>query len=423
MLNERSIQAVADARISDSFTVPLYDSYCFSQIPQTYYHALTGQGSPGLPDDVWGSLPRQYDKVVVILIDALGWKFLERWKETPFLQRFFGNRGMASKITAQFPSTTSAHIPTLHTGLNVGQTGIYEWYMYEQLVDDVIIPLMFSYAADKGRDTLLHAGFNPEQVFPFETMYQRLSAAGVKSVCIQPHTFTPSPFDKAVCAGAEMRRSFTFTDALVALRKAILHSPSKGYFYLYYDGLDTTSHHRAPFSDHFNAEIEGLLYLLETYLMQPLDGHSPNTCILLTADHGQVATNDRDVPILNQIAPEIEAVFRLNQSGKPLYPAGSGRDMFLHIEPRYVEDAEGLLRRKLPPGFDLYRTSELIDRGIFGSDTDRLRARIGDLLILANGNGQLVWDLPDKPGPRFKGHHGAMLPDEMETGFLVTTLD
>jgi len=384
MINERSIRAVSDARLHDSFAVPLYDTYCFSQIPQTVFHALTGEGAPGLPADVWGELPQRYDKVIVILIDGLGWHFLERFADMPVLQRFFGDRGCASRLTSQFPSTTSAHIPTIHTGLNVGQTGIHEWYMYDPIVDDIIIPLLFSYARDKGRDTLLNAKFKPEQLFPFRTLYQNNAQHGIKSVGVQSHLYTPSSFDRALCTGADMQKYFTLTDGLLTLRDAVLNTPGKGYFYFYYEGVDTTSHHRAPFSDHFNAEVEALLYLLETYLMRALDGQSPNTCVLLTADHGQIATDHTNIPMLHQMKPNIEPFLKRNRAGKILTPAGSGRDLFLHIQPQYIEEAEALLRRQLAPDFSIYRVPDLIDQGVFADASPRLRERVGDLLVLAN---------------------------------------
>uniref|UniRef100_UPI00249358A1 hypothetical protein n=1 Tax=Azonexus hydrophilus TaxID=418702 RepID=UPI00249358A1 len=89
MLNDASIQAVNAAGWRDAFIRPLYDSYCFANLPATVYRALTGEGAPGLPDDVFGDLPRRYDAVVLFFVDGFGWRYFERIAEQyPLLQHF-----------------------------------------------------------------------------------------------------------------------------------------------------------------------------------------------------------------------------------------------------------------------------------------------------------------------------------------------
>src|SRR6266702_1475387 len=79
MLNTTSLQAVSNSTFSERFVKPLYDSYCFSNIPQTIEFLLTGEGQSGLPLDVFGSLPTRYDKVILFFVDAFGWRFFERY--------------------------------------------------------------------------------------------------------------------------------------------------------------------------------------------------------------------------------------------------------------------------------------------------------------------------------------------------------
>ena len=65
--------------------------------------------------------------MVLILLDGFGWRFFEKVADDyPALRRFAAASGVV-KLTSQFPSTTAAHVTCLHTGLELGQSGVYEW--------------------------------------------------------------------------------------------------------------------------------------------------------------------------------------------------------------------------------------------------------------------------------------------------------
>src|SRR5437588_11330928 len=106
MLNTASVNAVNGSQFSQRFVKPLYDSYCFSNIPQTIEFLLTGEGESGLPLDVLGippCMPRKYDKFILFFVDAFGWHFFERYAETYDFLKTLPNAGPVSKITYKFP--------------------------------------------------------------------------------------------------------------------------------------------------------------------------------------------------------------------------------------------------------------------------------------------------------------------------------
>src|SRR5256885_3303284 len=169
MLNTTSLNAVSSSTFSQQSVKPLYDSYCFSNIPQTIEFLLTGEGQSALPLDVFGDLPTRYDRVILFFVDAFGWRFFERYAEKYEFLKTVLKHGAVSKMTSQFPSTTAAHVTCIHTGLNVGQSGVYEWNYYEPLVDEVITPLLLSYAGDKERDSLKRSGIPSDAFYPHQT--------------------------------------------------------------------------------------------------------------------------------------------------------------------------------------------------------------------------------------------------------------
>src|SRR5437588_298596 len=126
MLNSASLNAINNAKFSQRFVKPLYDSYCFANLPQTIEFLLTGKR----------------------------------------------------------------------------QSGVYEWNYYEPLVDQVITPLLFSYAGDKERDTLKRSAIPSTSFYPQQTFYRKLQSQGVRSYIFQSHIYTPSTYSDIVYRGA-----------------------------------------------------------------------------------------------------------------------------------------------------------------------------------------------------------------------------
>src|SRR5712691_9323918 len=223
MLNSASLHAVNNAKFSQKFVMPLYDSYCFANLPQTIEFLLSGRGQNGFPPDVFGSLPTSYNKVILFFIDAFGWRFFAKYAEKYEFLKTVLKYGVVSKLTSQFPSTTAAHVTCIHTGLNVGQSGVYEWHYYEPLLDEIIAPLLFSLARDKSRDTIKQ--FRPSlpssSLFPQQTLYNTLANQGVASHILQYYAYTPSTYSDIVFRGATVHPYRSITDGLTLLSSLV----------------------------------------------------------------------------------------------------------------------------------------------------------------------------------------------------------
>ena len=117
---------------------------------------------------------------------------------------------------------------------------------------------------------------------------------------------------------------------------------------------------------------------------------------MVTADHGQVATNPFRVDWLDELWPELPALLTHR-------PAGSPRDVFLHTnEPDEV--IAGLASR-LGDGARVRRASDLVAPG----------PRLADVCVLP-APGRMAWLRPYAGrSTQFRGHHGGLHPDETET--------
>jgi len=99
-----------------------------------------------------------------------------------------------------------------------------------------------------------------------------------------------------------------------------------------------------------------------------------------------------------------------------IVPAGSARDMFLHIKDEMLDEAQAFLAPRLAGKADVVKTQMLIDEGYFGEKiSSEFLARVGNLVILPYEYESVWWYEKDKFEMKFRGHHGGLTPQEMET--------
>jgi len=422
MLNTVSVNAVDSSKFSQQFVKPLYESYCFSNLPQTIDFLLTGEGASALPLDVFGSLSTKYDKVMLFFVDAFGWRFFERYAGKYEFLKTIIKQGVVSKMTSQFPSTTAAHTTCIHTGLNVGQSGVYEWQYYEPLVDDIIMPLFFSYARDKGRDTLKQTSLPAAAFYPQQTLYQGLKSRGVVSYIFQHQAYTPSTFSEVVFQGAHLIPYKNIAEVLTQLADMVVAQKAPPYYYyVYFDRIDALGHYYGPNSKQFEQEVENFWLQMEQLLYQKMRGKAKNTLLMIIADHGQVEVDPRTTIYLNRQASGIKPFMQTNRRGRLLVPAGSARDMFLHIKDEHIDEAVAYLQKQLEGRAEAYKTADLLAQHFFGlqEPSQAFSNRVGNVVILPYPHETTWWYEEGVFEMRFVGHHGGLTPQEMEIPLMV----
>jgi predicted AlkP superfamily pyrophosphatase or phosphodiesterase len=412
MINEKSLEAVKAAGWSSEFCKPLYESYCFSRIPGTILN-LFGKKSAGLPQDCW--VKDVYHSVVLFVVDGFGWQLLEKYHaKYPFLSRFF-RQGIVSKLTSQFPSTTAAHITTLCSGSEVGQTGIYEWFYYEPQLDRVIAPLLYSYAGDKKCGTL-HNVIAPEKIFPDETLFQKLQKEGIASYIFQPKDIAFSIYSNWMFRGSEVKGYDRFSKSLDSVLRLVERG---GLFYVYFGDIDGAGHHHGISSKEFDKAIDECFRALEEF-WEKLNQRNLKVATLLTADHGMTPIDPATTVFLNREIPKLESMIKKGADGRLLTPAGSCRDYFLHIDPGKLDEVKALLTKTLGEKALICETAQLIQDGFFGSKevSKEFLKRVGNLVILPYDNHSIWWYEKDRFDQKFYAMHGGLTRPEMETIFL-----
>jgi hypothetical protein len=384
--------------------VPRHDGGGFAALPGTVAR-LFGLGEGGV---TLAGLPARAQNVVLVLLDAFGWRFFARHGDHPLLRRF----DAVVPLTTQFPSTTTAHVTTLHTGVALGEHGLYEWNIYEPSLDALITPLLFCRAGDGARDTLLRAAVDPGFLRPPQpTLYERLARAGVVSHVFAPATFSPSTYDGVLARAAEIHPIATLSAGLAELAATVHAARGPAYAYVYWDEVDAIGHEHGPSSPQFAAAAERCLDALDAGLRALPEG----TVALLAADHGQVDVDPATTVYVNEAWPQIVDLLARGSHDRLLVPAGSARDLFLHCRPEAVDEVIDGLARLLGERATVHRVADVVAAGWLGAVGERLRVRLADVCVLPAPGETVWWRERHRFDMRFRGHHGGLSEDEAQT--------
>ncbi len=412
------------------FVEPRYDGYCFANLPNTILELL---GVPRIREGLDGSVTRPLrdrplDHVLLFLIDGLGFDtWLAQASKLPFFKRL-GERGTVTSLTAVFPSTTSASLTALATGLPPSEHGLPEWMVYLEEIDDVIATLPFKRWNGKARDDLLASGVDPSILFDGGTIFERLTEAGVLSVCFSQRDYAQSAYSKVSKRGSRTVSFLGLSDLMVRLADELEKAAHPTFFYVYWDHFDRIEHAFSPGSREALAELLSISHAFTDVLNASLRERSREvagqTLLLVTADHGQTpVAPDRTIYLTDR--PEIREALKAKRSGEPIPPTGSIRDVLLHLQPNRVQAVEQYLTEWLAGRAEVVRTEDAFARGLFGPGPPvaRLRRRVGQLLVLPY-TGETVWGYyPGQARPHsMRGHHGGLTPEEMFIPFASCRL-
>jgi hypothetical protein len=232
----------------------------------------------------------------------------------------------------------------------------------------------------------------------------------VRSFVLHGAEIAGSTCNKIYTAGAEQRPFKSLAEALVGLRNIVLHENGPTYTFLYWDRIDSLSHIHGPDSEQVAAEVEMVFLAFEKILHERLGG-AKRTLLLITADHGHVLTGEP--VLLNLDLPDVVPLLKHDRLGRPLAPAGSRRDFFLHVREGHVDAVVRRLREALTGRAEVYPVAELIAGGFFGATppSDRFLERVGDVVILSYANQSVWWG---ERGEVKRSSHGGLTPQEME---------
>ncbi len=334
-------------------------------------------------------LPRA-SRVCVVLVDGLGRVNLaERSGHAPFLREMLAG---SRRLTAGYPSTTSASIATFGTGTCPGRTGLVG-YTVRNPATGRLANMVSWEGAEPPRDW---------QVEP--TVFEQIVADGHRAISVGPARFAGSGMTDAALRGATYRAAETLSDRVDA---TVAELAAPGLAYLYWGEVDKVGHHEGWGSwqwGHALEEIDRELARLARLL--PRD-----SLLVVTADHGMVDVDPRrrwDVAEEKGLREGVSLV------------AGEPRALHLHLEPGHTADAVAARWRDVLGGFAVVAVGQdAVDDGWFGPVADHVRPRLGDVVVAMTGRATVV-DTRTQTSASLGlvGVHGSMTPHEMSVPFL-----
>lgn len=329
------------------------------------------------------------DRVLVVLVDGLGWHLLaELAGSAPLLASVLGGAtGRLTQLDCTFPSTTPTSLVSLGTGALPGEHGILGFTLRVPGTDRVLNHVRW-------RDD------PPPAVWqPVPTWFERLKNAGVSARAVLPALFIGSGLTEAAYRGAEFHPAAPTDDYARLLADQLRAAP--GLVYGYTAELDTAAHVFGIGSDQWHtaaANVDALLGGL-------LDALPANAAMLVTADHGGI-----NVPPESRV--DLDSDPRLAEGIRVV--AGEPRVRYLHTEPGAAGDVQAVWGELLDGRTIVYSREQAAATGMFGPLTAPHAERLGDLVVICSGNVAVLASAHEPPeAARLIGFHGGATAAEM----------
>jgi hypothetical protein len=414
-------QRITGLDLGQDFIYPKYDGSSILNIPMSICQLLgvPGLGGSGLAPEILAPLGDGIHRLIVILMDGLALHRLQRWMDdgTSPIWKNLAREGVLAPLTSVSPSTTSSAITSLWTGRSPKEHGIvgYELWLKEYgVVANMILHSPMSYKDETG--SLEKAGFEAENYLQCQTLGTHLQAHGIQPFVFQHHSIIHSGLSKMILKDVQFRPVGTPADLWIGVRQWIEHqSDQPNYIWVYWSELDHLSHFYGPDDERPEAEFTIFSQAFENLFLKRLS-HTlrRDTAVILTSDHGQVATpKDPRYDLRNH--PELNRYLHIA-------PTGENRLIYLYVRPGRIEDIQAYIERAWPGDFKVLKAAYIAKSNLFGPGEahPELRNRLGDLVLVPQGNHYLWWN-DRKPNPLL-GRHGGFHVEEMLVPFLAARL-
>lgn len=411
--------------LPEGFIWPRYEGLSVGNLAGTVGQAL-GATLPGvlppLRDDLLDGLLDGVQRVVLVVIDGLGWEQLQdvMARRPDLVFHRLAAQGRLWPITTTFLSTTNSVLSTIHTGRAPVEHGLLAYSMFLREWQMAVESISFSAILRPFTGTLAEWGFEAEKFLPVPAIGQLLAVQGVASCALTLSEFVETPLslmhnrgmqDVFGCASA--------SDFWLSLRRILEQRHDERCFVsAYWSAVDTLAHRHGPLDESGDAEIVSLALLMEEIFLNRLTPAArEGTLLLLTADHGQITTPPESAILLDRHPVLLNALF--------LPPLGESRVPFFYIREGQYETVQQYVDEHFAGHFIFFSQDELLRSGLLGPGIPYVETshRLGDIIGIATGNAHFARDAESVKNKPTLGRHGGLTPEEMLVPLLAVRLD
>lgn len=369
------------------------------------------------PDGLSALLDRKYRRVVLVIMDALGWDQIHTWiDDLPSLRRIH-ERAHFVPLTSTFPSTTTVALTAIYTGLTPTEHTITGHNVFLKELGAVMDVLRFSPYGDPRREVYAERGVDVHQLFPMYTVFEPLKKLGLEGLSITRGIFTNTALGWLHHVGADVIGYLTGADMMVHLRRALQREGREGLICVYWDVVDMLSHEYGPFSNEVRSAVDQIFYSLQREVLDQVPARERSeTLLLITADHGQCDALPQEAVCLSE-QPRLNDLLMVP-------PTGQSRAAYLYANQGEKEQLGEALRR-FPNELIVRESQEALRDGLFGAaeHADRIRYRVGDYLAIGRGGAQVLGPEIMRDQLSLKGRHGSLTENEMLVPLIAMPLD
>lgn len=414
--NDEVLSHIRSKRAAENFLIPDHNGYCISSIPATLGRIMGGSMKelPSLPENVLPDLPEN-PIIFFLTVDSLGYfqlaSAIEQGAPVPV------KHGVITPITSVFPATTASALSSLNTGVSPSVHGIMGCRTWLREYGMILNTLAMSPEGERSQDWILkHGNFNADDFVGVPSTHSLMSREGLNVLSFVKDEFSGRGISHLLNRDADCRRFIALSDLCTSALSIIENNvssnkPCSTLLNAYWDLPDRMGHAYGIDSNEFYEECIQLFSILRDRLFRQLSsGALERVVFALTADHGQV-------PIPNAYRLE-EHPFLMDCLAAP--PYGEYRATFLIIQPGKVETALNYINREMSEGLMAFKSSDLVNAGVFGDADGKKVYRAGDLTVMSRPGYCLQYAYPQSGRVSNSiSHHGATTEKELIVPFFV----
>lgn len=404
----------------DEFVLPQYNGRSIANVPATVASILQVpfKGMPPLKNELWQPFTVGAKRVVLLIIDAMGWNLLQLMEEE--LAPVLRHTAVYDQITSVFPSTTVAALSSFWTGAAPAQHGLVGFQLFFPEFAAGGQMISFTPVLGKFPDALIEAGLQPETFLQWPGVAEQFAAGGVPTYAIKGRGIVDSTLSKMHGRGVAANFGvFTFSDLLVQMGELLQEKAGeKMYLSAYWPTIDTLSHFYNWNGTAVQAEMRSLLHQIKTEFLEKLTAVArQDTVFFIVADHGQTTYKpNQQIPLTSH--PRLEEMLLMR-------PLGGVREIYLYARQGQIANVVNYINEELGDKLYALPTEAALASGLFGPPpiAQQTPQRLGDVLVLARDGHIFYPPAEQKMVDEFKAGHGGLSPAEMQVPWLGFRLD